>query len=71
MYVEEETFAEATEVPWHLDMLDGNCHELDGLFTSIGSGEGVDIYILDTGTIILIASLKFIAIQLINELGNR
>ena len=46
MYVEEETFAEAMEAPWHLDMLDGN---FDGLFTSVGGGEGVDIYILDTG----------------------
>ena len=56
-FVEEETYATATEIqldaPWHLDMLDQEPSiDLDTIYNPgpMGSGEGVDIYILDTGT---------------------
>ena len=50
--VEEETYANATQVdvPWHLDILDQESRTFDGLYSPIGDGDGVDIYILDTGT---------------------
>ena len=51
MFVEEETRATATQVdvPWHLDLLDQRSNILDGQYNPIGDGNGVDIYILDTG----------------------
>ena len=52
-FVEEETYATATQVdaPWHLDILDQESIMFNGLYSPIGDGDGVDIYILDTGTI--------------------
>ena len=53
MLVEEETYATAAQVdatvPWHLDLLDQRSSILDGQYNPIGDGDGVDIYILDTG----------------------
>ena len=50
-YIEEETVAVATEtsIPYHLDRVDQRELPLDNNFHPIGDGEGVDIYILDTG----------------------
>ena len=47
-FVEEETFAEAS-LSWALDRIDQVSPVLDGIFEPDGDGEGVDIYILDTG----------------------
>ena len=46
--VEEETFAEAS-LSWALDRIDQVSPILDGIFEPGCDGEGVDIYILDTG----------------------
>ena len=47
-FVEEETFAEAS-LSWALDRIDQVSPVLNGIFEPDGDGEGVDIYILDTG----------------------
>ena len=47
-FVEEETFAEAS-LSWALDRIDQVSPVLDGIFEPGGDGEGVDIFILDTG----------------------
>ena len=47
-FVEEETFAEAS-ISWALDRVDQVSRVLDSIFQHEGDGEGVDIYILDTG----------------------
>ena len=50
-YIEEETMAEAvqTTLPYHLDRIDQRQLPFDGVYDPFGDGEGVDIYILDTG----------------------
>ena len=47
-FLEEETFAEAS-LSWALDCIDQVSPVLDGIFEPGGDGEGVDIFILDTG----------------------
>ena len=64
VFLEEETYAAATDIqldaPWHLDILDQEPSILDGIYDPgpMGNGEGVDIYILDTGTKISKYGLK-------------
>ena len=48
-YIEEETYAHSTEIPWSLDQIDQCSETLDDRYQPIGDGEGIDIYILDTG----------------------
>ena len=50
-YIEEETMVTATEdpFPWHLDRINQDDLLLDGNLGIGGTGEGVNIYILDTG----------------------
>ena len=47
-FVEEETFAKAS-LSWALDRIDKVSPVLDGIFEPGRDGEGVDIFILDTG----------------------
>ena len=36
-------------LPWHVDRTDQRGLPLDGLYQPIGDGEGVDVYIFDSG----------------------
>ena len=38
-----------TTLPYHLDRIDQRQLPFDGVYDPFGDGEGVDIYILDTG----------------------
>ena len=49
-FVEEETFAKVSLL-WALDRIDQVSPVLDGIFEPVGDGDGVDIYILDTGNV--------------------
>jgi subtilisin family serine protease len=47
-FIEEECYA-TSSVSWALDRIDQESSQLDNVFSPKGTGEGVDIYILDTG----------------------
>ncbi len=51
-YIEEETMATGDQnpsLPWHMDRTDERRYPLDQSYQPIGNGEGVDIYVLDSG----------------------
>ena len=52
-YIEEEGFAVGDQddetLPWHVDRIDQNYLPLDHIYSPIGDGQGVDVYIFDTG----------------------
>jgi hypothetical protein len=52
-YIEPETYAQRDGVqwnaPWHLDRIDQRSQTLDGSYTYLWDGSGVNIYIVDTG----------------------
>lgn len=49
-YIEEETVARGfQEVPWHLDRVDQQTLPLNQQYWPLGTGKGVDLYILDSG----------------------
>ena len=50
-HIEEEGEAQGDmyPVPWHLDRLDQIKPLLDQSYQPIGTGEGVDVYVLDSG----------------------
>ena len=52
-YIEEEGFVTGDQnddiLPWHVDRIDQKHLPLDQIYSPIGDGQGVDVYILDTG----------------------
>lgn len=50
-YIEEETVAKGSQVvvPWHLDRLDQHALPLNQQYWPLGTGQGVDLYIVDSG----------------------
>lgn len=48
-YIEEESMAKGMQIPWHLDRLDQQQLPLNQFYLPVGSGRGVDLYILDSG----------------------
>lgn len=48
-FIEEETMARGDQLPYHIDRIDQVALPLDNSYQPLGSGEGVDIYILDSG----------------------
>ena len=52
--------ATQVDAPWHLDILEGQESSIfDQQYSPIGDGDGVDIYILDTGTVLNIHTDSF------------
>jgi subtilisin family serine protease len=47
--VEADTTVAIAELSWGLDVLDSANGGLDGRFETVGTGEGVDVFVLDTG----------------------
>ena len=50
-YIEEDQIVEMTSPTsqWHLDRIDQSDLPLDGQYSTVNNGSGIDIYIFDTG----------------------
>lgn len=48
-FIEEDGLVEGSAVEWHLDRIDQVSAKLDNVFAPGGTGEGVDIYVIDSG----------------------
>ncbi|MGZ8868392.1 MAG: S8 family serine peptidase, partial [Thermoanaerobaculia bacterium] len=48
-YVEEDSIVSASAVTWGLDRIDQRSLPLNGRYVSSGAGEGVTVYVVDTG----------------------
>ena len=61
-----------SEVPWNLDRLDQRSKILDGLYIPDGTGKGVNVFIVDTGTrythLDLEGRAKYFGVDIIDDL---
>lgn len=48
-FIEEDGLVEGSAIGWHLDRIDQASAKLDSIFAPGGTGEGVNIYVLDSG----------------------
>lgn len=69
---QKEPQISSSDVPWNLDRLDQRSKVLDGLYIPEGTGKGVNVFIVDTGTFYshrdLEGRAKYFGVDLIDDL---